>query len=148
LFAALLWEPVRLLAKAKIEEEENENFAYQEAASQILSRQVNSVSIPRVISLNMRDVWMLQPRLETHTRGGKPFKLLEHPRFRAAYDFLLLRAETGEADPELADWWSRFLVAPDAERRAMTREGGVRTGRGHRRRRSRKPKSKTNNNDA
>lgn len=141
LFAALLWEPVRSLAKAKIESGEHETLAFQDAASEVLTRQVRSVAIPRAISLNMREVWTLQSRLE-HTRGGRPFKLLEHPRFRAAYDFLLLRAETGEADANLADWWARFQTAPEAEQKAMTREGGApRTSRKNGRRR-RKPQVK------
>jgi len=69
----------------------------------------------------------LQPRLE-RTKGLRPFKLLGHPRFRAAYDFLVLRAETGEADPALADWWTRFQSASEDERKAMTREGSTRPG--------------------
>ncbi len=147
LFACLLWEPVRLLAAAKIEAGENEIFAFQEAASEVLDRQVRSVTIPRSISLTMREVWMLQPRLERIT-GTRPFKLLAHPRFRAAYDFLVLRTETGEADPGLAEWWTYFHDAPEAERKAMAREGGTRQtasrSRG-RRRGPRKPKAK---NDA
>lgn len=135
LFAALLWEPVRLLAQAKIKAGEADIFAYQEAANEVLNRQVRSVAIPRAISLTMREVWSLQPRLE-RIIGLRPFKLLGHPRFRAAYDFLVLRAETGEADPELADWWTRFQNADEAQQRAMTREGG--SGSGVRRPRSRK----------
>ncbi|MFM8331919.1 MAG: polynucleotide adenylyltransferase PcnB, partial [Candidatus Methylumidiphilus sp.] len=123
LFAALLWEPVRLLATAKIQAGDNEAFAYQEAASEVLNRQVRSVAIPRVLSLTMREVWMLQPRMERNT-GLRPFKLLSHPRFRAAYDFLVLRAATGEADAALADWWTRFQRVSEGEQKAMTREGG------------------------
>ena len=143
LFACLLWEPVRLLAVARINTGENEVFAYQEAAAEVLNRQVRFVAIPRSISLTMREVWMLQPRLE-HTKGGRPFKLLGHPRFRAAFDFLMLRAETGEADPELADWWAYFQTASETEQKAMTREGGARSGPGRTRRRRgpRKPKVK------
>jgi len=144
LFAALLWEPVRLSAAAKINAGDNEVFAYQEAASEVLNRQVRSVAIPRALSLNMREVWMLQPRLE-RVKGPRPFKLLTHPRFRAAYDFLMLRAETGEADPALADWWTRFQTAAEPEQRNMTREGATRTGSGpirsRRRRGPRKPKT-------
>lgn len=142
LFACVLWEPVRLLADQKIGAGENDVFAYQEAASEVLNRQVRSVAIPRSISLTMREVWMLQPRLE-RTKGGRPFKLLEHPRFRAAFDFLVLRAETGEADPELADWWAHFQTASEAERKAMTREGGTRSAaaRPRRKRGPRKPKA-------
>ena len=146
LFAALLWEPVRLSACAKIEAGENEVFAYQEAASEVLNRQLRHVAIPRALSLNMREVWMLQPRLE-RVKGPRPLKLLAHPRFRAAYDFLVTRAETGEADPALADWWGRFQTASEPEQRAMTREGAARAaeaGRPRRRRGPRKPRT-TNN---
>lgn len=127
LFAALLWEPVRLLANAKIKRGENDVFAYQEAATEVLNRQVRYVAIPRSISLIMREVWTLQPRLE-RTKGVRPLKLLSHPRFRAAYDFLVLRAETGEADQALAEWWTHFQHADEAQQLAMTREGSLRTG--------------------
>jgi poly(A) polymerase len=143
LFSALLWEPVRLLAAAKIEAGESDVFAYQEAATEVLNRQVRCVAIPRAISLNMREVWMLQPRME-RIKGPRPFKLLSHPRFRAAYDFLMLRAETGEADPALADWWTRFQTASEAEQKALAREGTTPragTGRPRRRRGPRKPKT-------
>ncbi len=144
LFAALLWEPVRSLANAKMKAGDTDVYAYQEAASEVLNRQVRSVAIPRSISLTMREIWTLQPRLE-RIKGLKPFKLITHPRFRAAYDFLVLRAETGEAEPELANWWTRFQEADEAQRRVMTREGGgLRTGArrsGTRRRGPRKPKA-------
>ena len=146
LFAALLWEPVRILANAKMKKGDTDVYAYQEAASEVLNRQVRSVAIPRSISLTMREVWTLQPRLE-RIKGLRPFKLIGHPRFRAAYDFLVLRSETGEAEPELANWWTRFQGADEAERKVMTREGsnGLRTGArrsGTRRRGPRKPKAK------
>jgi poly(A) polymerase len=145
LFAALLWEPVRLLAQTKIDAGDASNFAFQEAASTVLSQQVRRVAIPRNVSLAMREVWLLQPRLE-QIRGGRPFKLLENPRFRAAYDFLMLRAESGEASPALADWWTRFQTASEAEQRAMSREGGSPTNKSRaprgRRRGPRKPKAK------
>jgi len=140
LFAALLWEPVRILANAKIKAGDNEVFAYQDAASEVLNRQVRSVAIPRTISMTMREIWTLQPRLE-RTKGVRPLKLLGHPRFRAAYDFLVLRAETGEAEPELANWWTRFQSANEAEQRAMTREGASsRTGAQRSRSRRRGPR--------
>ena len=70
--------------------------------------------MPKRFSFPMREIWLLQPRLERR-RGKAPYRLLEHPRFRAAYDFLLLRSEAGEAPKELARLVDRF---PDAERRA------------------------------
>lgn len=132
LFAALLWEPVRLLTKSRIDSGDNDIFACQEASAEILHRQGRRIAIPRTVSLTVRDVWTLQPRLE-RVKGGKPFKLLTHPRFRAAYDFLVLRAETGEADPDLAEWWTRFQSADENERKNMTREGVSRTRRSRRR---------------
>lgn len=143
LFSALLWEPVRTLAGRRIQAGDNDIFAYQEAAAEILNRQIRSVAIPRTISLTMREVWTMQPRLE-RIKGVRPFKLLAHPRFRAGYDFLMLRADTGEADPQLADWWTRFQSAGEAEQKSMTREGGGRGGSGRqgRRRGPRKPKAK------
>jgi poly(A) polymerase len=140
LFAALLWEPVRSLAAERLNAGENDIFAYQEAASEVISRQLRRTSIPKSISLPMRELWSLQPRFE-RIKGGRPFKLLTHPRFRAAYDFMVLRAETGEADPELASWWVQFLSAGEAEQKSMTRESGARRRTGRSRRRREKPAS-------
>ena len=147
LFAALLWEPVRILANAKIESGDNDVFAYQEAASEVLNRQVRCVAIPRTISLAMREIWSLQPRLD-RTTGVRPFKLLGHPRFRAAFDFLMLRAETGEADMELAEWWHQFQNADEARQRAMTREDRSRNGARKSRARKRGPRKPKANHDA
>jgi poly(A) polymerase len=67
----------------------------------------------------MREVWTLQSRFRQR-RGARPYRLLEHPRFRAAYDFMLLRVETGAENPELADWWTRFQSVGSAQRKKMT----------------------------
>jgi poly(A) polymerase len=139
LFSALLWEPVRARAKARVEAGENEFLAYQESASEVIGRQIRHIALPRSIALPMREVWNLQPRFE-QTRGGRPFRVLGHPRFRAAYDFLVLRAETGEADPLLAEWWGRFQEAGETEQKAMTRTGKREAGRS--RGRKRRPRSK------
>mgnify|MGYP006280043653 CR=1 FL=1 len=122
LFAALLWEPVRFRAKARVAGGQEEIMAFQEAASEVLTRQIRRIAIPRGVTLQARDVWFLQPRFE-QTQGGRPFRLISHPRFRAAYDFLQLRAETGDADTELAQWWQAFVEANDTERRTMSRLG-------------------------
>jgi poly(A) polymerase len=66
----------------------------------------------------MKEIWALQPRLEQRS-GKRAFVLLTHPRFRAGYDFLLLRAESGEMPMELANWWTRFQDAETEERNAM-----------------------------
>lgn len=119
LLAAFLWEPVRILAKAKVAQGEVEVIAYQDAASEVIARQIRSTALPRHISMAMREVWSLQPKFNARI-GSKPSRLIGHPRFRAGYDFLLLRAETGGVDPELAEWWTRYQNADENEQRKMT----------------------------
>jgi len=104
LFAAFLWEPVQMRAKEKMAQGLVEFMAYQDAANEVISMQVKSTALPRHITMAMREVWSLQPKFNARV-GSKPSRLITHPRFRAGYDFLLLRAETGGADPELAKWW-------------------------------------------
>jgi poly(A) polymerase len=138
LWAAFLWEPVAIRAKEKIARGTAESMAYQEAANEVISRQNNSTSLPRHITMAMREVWTLQPKFNMRI-GSKPSRLLTHPRFRAAYDFLVLRAETGGADPELAAWWARYQEADETEQRKMTRPPrGVKTGKAKRKRTYRK----------
>jgi len=119
LFAVLLWEPVRrrfdeLLAEDKAPEE-----AMLLAANDACARQKPLVAIPKRFTLPMREIWALQPRLEQH-QGKRPHRLLTHPRFRAAYDFLLLRAEAGEVQSDLAEWWARFQEAQGEAQSEMT----------------------------
>ncbi|MEN8260123.1 MAG: polynucleotide adenylyltransferase PcnB [Pseudomonadota bacterium] len=128
LFAAFLWEPVRVRAESRILAGVNEVVAFQEAASEVIDRQIRHIAFPRRIGLPMREVWTLQPRFARCT-GGRPYRLLSHPRFRAAYDFFLLRAETGEVDVERAEWWTKFLAADESEQKKMTRDSGRRQGR-------------------
>ncbi len=109
LFAVLLWEPVRKLAEKIVAGGESPHPAMQLAASEILSDQIQTVAIPKRFSLQMRDIWCMQHRFE-YIQGKRPHRLLAHPRFRAGYDFMLLRAESGESDPELAKWWTEFQL--------------------------------------
>ncbi len=140
LFAVLLWEPVRRLADTIMSTGESTYPAMQEAASEILSEQIQFVSIPKRFSLQMRDIWCLQHRFEQR-QGKRPHRLLSHPRFRAAYDFMLLRAESGEADPELAKWWTEFQELNQEERNIL-----VKTKRPRRRRRRKSPASQDSGN--
>ncbi len=121
LFAALLWEPVRAQTEMRIRQGEANMLALQEVAAEVISRQLGHTAFPRSVGQPMRELWSLQLRFDSRS-GGRPFRLINHPRFRAAYDFLLLRAETGEADSELAEWWTRFQAVDEAEQKAMTRE--------------------------
>ena len=70
----------------------------------------------------VREIWKLQPRLVNRRGRGAANRLLAHPRFRAAYDFLMLRAESGEEVAEHAKWWTRFQEVGDGERRTMFEE--------------------------
>lgn len=135
LFALLLWEPVRRRYFTLVDRGLEPYDAMVQAGAGVLADQLPRVSIPKRFSLPMREVWELQPRFE-QLDGKRPQRLAAHPRFRAAYDFLLLRAESGEADRELADWWSRFQEASLGEREAIV--GPVRT-----KRRRRRPGSST-----
>jgi len=118
LFAALLWHEVLATWKAKQAAGEKPIGALHEAMDEVLARQRAKLAIPRRYDTVMKELWLLQPRFEQ--RGGqRPFRLLALPRFRAAYDFLLLRCESGEVDPELGEWWTEFQHADEARRTEM-----------------------------
>ncbi|WP_456447593.1 polynucleotide adenylyltransferase PcnB [Thiolapillus sp.] len=134
LFAVLLWEPLRLLAEDLQAQGMPFYQALQEAGGLVIGRQVQRVAIPRRFSTPMREIWTLQARFH-NIKGKRPLRLLAHPRFRAAYDFLLLRAEAGEADTELAAWWTRYQ-----EEQGLDPKGGSKPA--SRRRRRRRPRKK------
>ncbi len=142
LLAAFLWEPVRTKVAEKIALGTNEVIAYQEAGNEVITLQIKSTAFPKRVGLSMREVWNMQPRFERRS-GSRPFRLLSHPRFRAAYDFLLLRAETGGADQSLADWWTKFQDVGEAEQKRMTRSLGKRQQPRRRPKKSSKPKEQT-----
>lgn len=119
LYAALLWEPYREEVEACIEEGMTPAEARREAYYEVVRAQQEITSVPKRYSLPMRDIWEMQPRFDIRD-GKRPMRLLEHPKFRAAYDFLLLRGESGEVDQELGDWWTEFNELNPTERRAKT----------------------------
>jgi len=102
-----LWVPVRDLANDHEGNGLSEMDAIHLASDAVISHQISSTSMPRRFTHMARDMWALQVRLK-NIRGKRPLKLLAHQRFRAAYDFLLLRAEAGENVQELASWWTAF----------------------------------------
>ncbi len=119
LFAALLWFPLQ----KKIEELQiNGSKPYQifeKAASSVLNEQAITTAIPRKIAITIREIWSLQSHLQQR-RGKKPLKLAHHPRFRAAYDFFLLRADTSEPHLQsIALWWTDFYDANEKDRKEM-----------------------------
>ena len=132
LFAALLWEPVRQDSEACIARGMPPAQAYEAAGADVIERQIHHVSLPRRFSYMVREIWGMQPRLVNRRGRGGARRLLTHPRFRAAYDFLLLRAESGEDVGEHAQWWTRLLEAGGAAQPSMTEggDGGGDVGRG------------------
>jgi len=135
LYAILLWEPVRRRWEALVAQGMATTEAILLASAEIRAGQRPLIAIPKRFSLPMHEIWALQPRLEQRD-GKRPYRLITHPRFRAAYDFLVLRAEAGEADPELADWWTRFQEASSQERARMTDPSPRRKRRPRRQKRS------------
>ena len=115
LFAILLWGAV-LRAMNELNAGPAPDIAQlMQACDTVLKAQQSRVSIPRRFAVPMREILMLQPRFNRRS-GVKSLSLLQHPRFRAAYDFLLLRAQVGVADPELAAWWTEIQLLPQEER--------------------------------
>ena len=136
LFAFLLWEPVRRVADKLIASGATPYQAMQQAGAKIVSLQNRRIVLPKRFSNPMQEIWNMQHRF-LHRGGKRPHRLMTHPRFRAAYDFLLLRAESGEIDNELADWWTRFQTVDIEERNQMT---SAHKGSSQRRKKSRRRK--------
>lgn len=115
LFAVLLWPAILRAAGAPHGPLPQDPALLANACEVVMSRQLRRIAVPKRFSLPMRDIVMMQPRFERRA-GRRALRLLEHPRFRAAYDFLLLRAASGEIDAELAAWWTRLQQLPQEER--------------------------------
>ena len=138
LYAVMLWGPVRQRQEVLVERDSSPAEALRQASGEVLSRQSAYTSIPRRFSVPMREIWNMQGRF-SRRRGKMAFRLVAHERFRAAYDFLLLRTEAGELEPELSLWWTEFQEQTDAGRREMVnRLTATGDGKGRKRRRRRK----------
>jgi poly(A) polymerase len=149
LFALLLYGPIAAHIEAAPPERWHELATILEACDRATREAQTRIAIPKRFSLGVREMFALQPRLE-HPRGRRALRLLEHPRFRAGYDLLLLRAEFGLAPADMAQWWTRLQEVSVEERGKMADAlaggaparvpGGQR--RGGRRRRRRGPAAK------
>lgn len=141
LFAAMLWGDVQKHTQQLMSNGLPHQQALYAASNDVIAEQCRRTVIPRRFSGPMKDIWIMQARFERR-RGKQAFRLLLHKRFRAAYDFLLLRVLTGEAEQELADWWTEFQEVSKSRQEAMLNAlGGQSKGQGKRRRRRRKKKS-------
>jgi poly(A) polymerase len=119
LFAVLLWFPLQAQTIILQKEEALDPLpALEKAMSQVIAKQNQIITIPKRFSQVMREMWLLQYRFPKRL-GGQAFHLLQHPRFRAAYDFLALRALVGDETLELAQWWTLFQDASESEQTEM-----------------------------
>lgn len=118
LFAALLWHQVLEKWQAYKAAGEAPIPALHLAADDVLNAQTDKLALQRRIASDMRDIWAMQPRFERRI-GRSPYKLLEHPRLRAGYDFLLLRCASGELDDEIGTWWTAFMEADSVGREEL-----------------------------
>ena len=133
LYAAMLWHPMQqVLARLK-KQGVPPIPALHQASQEIHQSQSRASSIPRRFAGTMRDIWELQYRLPRRN-GKRAEQLIEHPRFRAAYDFLLMREASGEDLDGLGQWWTDYQQARGEQRQQMVQELGNAPARKRRRR--------------
>ncbi|MDP1931517.1 MAG: polynucleotide adenylyltransferase PcnB [Gammaproteobacteria bacterium] len=142
LYAALLWAPLQHELDKTLEGKPVTLLAQQDAASKVIGRQIQVTAIPKRFTISMREIWELQLRLSVRTRRAVE-SIFAHPKFRAGYDFLLLREEGGENLDGLGQWWTDFQNGDKTQQETMLEAlGKVSTGPRRRRRKpSRKPAS-------
>lgn len=141
MFAAMLWYPLMTRAE-EITYASGLTFydAFMVAANDILDEQVRSIAIPRRHTTTIRDIWMQQLRFSRRT-GKRAFKMFEHPKFRAAFDFLEMRSHFEQDDiKELAKWWQDFQAADRFVRSKMVQAINDNGGNPQRRRPRRRPR--------
>jgi poly(A) polymerase len=138
ILAALLWTEVQHRAQLLQERGDPPIPAMHHASQQAIADAARNIAIPRRFSQPMREIWEFQLRLQNR-RGRKAAELVDHRRFRAAYDFLLLREQAGEETGDLGSWWTDFQQLPmDQRLQQAAQESGPQGGRRSRGRRSSK----------
>ncbi len=145
IYAVLLWPVIQQRLTGYLSSGLPPAQALHKSATRALNLQIKHTAIPRRFSTVMREMWELQLRLDKRA-GRRADAMMVHPRFRAAYDFLLLREQCGEIEPGLGDWWTRYQEEDESGRREMISELGNRGGGNNkRRRRRRRPKPAADN---
>jgi poly(A) polymerase len=139
MFAAMLWPALQAEWRRRQDNGEPVQPALHQSIARVIGRQVQATAIPKRFSAPMKEIWELQMRLPRR-QGKRAFVTLAHPRFRAAYDFLLLREESGEIESGLGQWWTDFQNAEEREQTRMISAVGNNAPRKKRRRK--KPASK------
>ena len=141
LLAAIMWPAVRNEMQILARTDMPAPHAMIEAGQNILSRQLEMLSIPRRFSIPMREIWDMQLKLQKR-QGRRAETLLGHKRFRAAYDFLLLREAAGEELDGLGKWWTEYQTANPEQQSALLDEVEKRSPRAKSRRRRVKSRRK------
>ena len=118
LLACILWADVRAGWQQRMGRNEPILPALHDAIDDTFNAKIGDVSGRGKLGGDMREIWAMQIRFDKRV-GASPYSMLEQPRFRAGFDFLRLRAQTGEIDMELAEWWEKFSTAYDDERHEM-----------------------------
>jgi poly(A) polymerase len=119
LFASLLWPDLLSNWKKNIAKGISNIPALHDAMDETIASQSSGMVIQRRFESDMREIWSMQPRFEKRV-GRYPYRLIESPRFRAGYDFMLLRCATGEKNAALGEWWTHFIeVDPDGQEALM-----------------------------
>ena len=118
LLACVLWADVREGWAQRQTQRQPSFSALQDAIEDVFNSRIGDVSGRGKLAGDMRETWLMQPRFEKRT-GSTPYSLLDQPRFRAAFDFMRLRADTGEVDEALAEWWQEFSVGDDSQRQDL-----------------------------
>lgn len=121
MLACMLWHEVLDRWTRIREEGEAPVPALTQAIDAVFDARIGDISGRGKLAIDMREIWMMQPRFERRTGSGV-YTLVEQPRYRAGFDFLRLRADAGEIEPALADWWEDFALGSDDERTALLDE--------------------------
>lgn len=137
--AALLWRRLDRIWQQKRERGEKAVPALNSAIAELRDTMEKGWGVPQKFAATMREIWVLQPQFESR-KGARPYRLLAQPRFRAAYDFLVIRAQLGEVPQELADWWTAFQHADETVRAEMTAAAPQNEEETAKRKRRRKPR--------
>ena len=118
MLACMLWHDVQRRAAQLRTKGETPTPAMQQATDAVFDARIGDISGRGKLAADMRDIWLMQPRFERRTPSSA-LSLVEQPRFRAGFDFLRLRADSGEADGVLASWWEDFSTANEAKREEL-----------------------------
>jgi len=128
LLACVLWSDVRDGWAARVANRQPSFPALQDAIEDVFNARIGDVSGRGKLAGDMRETWTMQPRFEKRVGSG-PYTLIDQPRFRAAFDFMRLRADIGEVDEALAEWWQEFSMASDDRRQDLLEQAREEQGR-------------------